>query len=159
MFKSKFGSGTVEWPTPDSMWKPLNDEFGFTLDVASTHENAKCAAHYTMAEDGLAQAWSGVCWMNPPYGRVMTAWLRKAVAEMGNGVTTVALVPARTNTTWWHDLCMKFGEVRFVRGRPKFVGAIHGLPQPLAIVVFRGASVPNDQALPQGGAKKGNDEP
>jgi hypothetical protein len=49
MFKSKFGSGTVEWPTPDSMWKPLNDEFGFTLDVASTHENAKCAKHYTPA--------------------------------------------------------------------------------------------------------------
>ena len=138
MFKSKFESVTVEWATPDSIWKPLDAEFRFTLDVASTHENAKCAAHYTMAEDGLKQKWDGVCWMNPPYGRAMTDWLRKAVAEMANGVTTVALIPARTNTGWWHDIVIPNGEVRFVRGRPKFGGADHGLPQPLAIVVFRG---------------------
>jgi phage N-6-adenine-methyltransferase len=61
----------VEYGTPDSIWKPLDKEFGFTLDVASTHENALCANHYTPAEDGLKQPWSGVCWMNPPYGRVM----------------------------------------------------------------------------------------
>lgn len=137
-FEKKFESATVEWPTPQELFDELHAEFSFTTDVAATDENAKCTHYYTQEQDGLKQDWRGVCWMNPPYGRAMVEWLKKAILETWNGTTTVCLIPARTNTTWWHDLCQKYGEVRFVRGRPKFGGADHGLPQPLAIVVFRG---------------------
>ena len=137
-FEKKFESATVEWPTPQELFDELNAEFGFTTDVAATNDNAKYAHYYTQEQDGLKQDWRGVCWMNPPYGRAMVEWLKKAIRETWNETTTVCLIPARTNTAWWHDLCQKYGEVRFVRGRPKFGGADHGLPQPLAIVVFRG---------------------
>ena len=137
-FAKKFESATVEWPTPQDLFDKLDAEFGFTTDVAATPDNAKCKHYYTQEQDGLKQTWRGVCWMNPPYGRAMVDWLKKAIRETWNGTTTVCLIPARTNTTWWHDLCQKYGEVRFVRCRPKFGGADHGLPQPLAIVVFRG---------------------
>lgn len=137
-FSKKFASASVEWTTPTELFAKLDVEFGFTLDVAATAENAKCSKYFTKEIDGLLQTWSGVCWMNPPYGRGMSDWLLKAILEArDNGVTTVALIPARTNTGWWHDLCVKFGEIRFVRGRPKFGGSKHGLPQPLAIVIFR----------------------
>lgn len=135
----RFASKTIEWATPANVFDPLNSEFRFTLDVCANSENSKCPAFYDMEKNGLAQQWVGTCWMNPPYGREMTEWLRKAIAERENGVTTVALIPARTNTGWWHDLVIPNGEVRFLRGRPKFVGAKHGLPFPLAIVVFRAA--------------------
>lgn len=136
--EKQFESATTEWPTPDNLWLPLHEEFGFTLDVCATSENAKCEHYFTKEHDGLSRAWSGVCWMNPPYGRIMVQWLKKAVEETRNGVTTIALIPCRSNTGWWHDVVMKHGEVRFVRGRPKFGDAKEGLPWPLAIVIFRG---------------------
>jgi phage N-6-adenine-methyltransferase len=147
--RKQFESATVEWPTPDSLWKPLHDEFGFTLDVCATDENAKCSRYYTRHDDGLVQPWSGVCWMNPPYGREMVAWLKRAESEKANGVTTVALIPSRTNTGWWHDIVMP-NEVRFVRGRPKFGNADQGLPWPLAVVVFRSNAL-RQPPLPAGG--------
>ena len=137
-FEKKFESATVEWPTPQSMFDEYNNEFNFTLDVAATKENAKCKRFYTKEQDGLIQEWSGVVWCNPPYGREMPKWLEKAVEEKKNGVTSVFLIPARTNTRWFHDLCLKHGELRFIKGRPKFGGAKHGLPQPLVLVVFKG---------------------
>lgn len=133
-FKTKFESKRQDWETPDELFNPLNDEFGFSLDVCATAENAKCQRYFTKAENGLAQDWHGVCWMNPPFGE-QGAWVRKAFQEAQKGATVVCLLPSRTNTNWWHDYCMK-GEIRFVRGRPKFKGAEHGLPQPLSIVVF-----------------------
>lgn len=132
----QFESATVEWSTPDSLWIPLNDEFKFTLDVCATADNTKCGQFFTKEQDGLKQSWNGVCWMNPPYGREMAVWLKRANMERENGITTVALIPSRTNTGWWHDVVMK-NEVRFVRGRPKFGNADQGLPWPLAIVIFR----------------------
>ena len=135
-FKTKFATGRQDWETPATVFDPLNAEFGFTLDVCATAENAKCVRYYTQADDALKQAWEGICWMNPPFG-TQGAWVRKAYAEsQRNGATVVCLLPARTNTNWWHDYCMK-GEIRYLRGRPKFKGAEHGLPQPLAIVIFR----------------------
>lgn len=133
---TKFGSGRQDWETPDELWKPLNAEFAFELDVCATAENAKCARYYTPEQDGLKQQWRARCWMNPPF-KTMVKWIKKAHSESQNeGATVVCLLPARTNTNWWHDYCMK-GEVRFIRGRPRFKGAEHGLPQPLAIVIFR----------------------
>ena len=137
-FDNKFESATVEWPTPQELFDEYNSEFNFTLDVAATAENAKCAKFYTKEDDGLSQPWDGFCWCNPPYGREIPKWLVKAIKETWRGVTTACLIPARTNTTWFHDYCLKYGEVRFIKGRPKFGSADHGLPQPLALVVFRG---------------------
>lgn len=140
MFGTKFESKRQDWETPASVFEPLHREFGFTLDVCATADNAKCKKHFTEADDALGKRWDGICWMNPPFGE-QGRWVRKAFQESQHGATVVCLLPARTNTGWWHDYAMR-GEVRFLRGRPVFVGAKHGLPQPLAIVVFRGCEVP-----------------
>lgn len=133
----QFESAKTEWETPEDLYDPLNDEFHFTLDVAADRDNAKCARYLSVADDGLTSEWGGVCWCNPPYGRDLAKWVRKAVFETWNGVTTVMLIPVRSNTQWWHELCIPFGEIRFVKGRPKFGGADEGLPWPLAVIVFR----------------------
>jgi phage N-6-adenine-methyltransferase len=134
--QSWFNAKSVEYGTPDSIYEPLNREFGFTLDVASTHENAKCANHYTSADDGLKQEWSGVCWMNPPYGRVMQKWVRKAHREYLRGCTVVALIPARTNTGWWHECVQDIATVRFIRGEVAFKGFDRGLWMPMCVVIW-----------------------
>lgn len=131
-----YSSATPEWETPQAFFDRLDAEFRFTLDVCATHENAKCAAHFTREEDGLTQSWSGVCWMNPPYGREIKQWMRKAYQEARRGVTVVCLIPARTDAGWWHDYAMR-GEIRFLRGRLKFGGAKYNAPFPNAVVVFR----------------------
>lgn len=126
-----------DWETPPDFFSALHAEFGFTLDVCAHAQNHKCEAYFSEEEDGLAQSWSGVCWMNPPYGRVIKQWIAKAFheAEVGHA-TVVCLVPARTDTSWWHDYCAK-GEVRFVRGRLRFVDAPAPAPFPCAVVIFR----------------------
>jgi phage N-6-adenine-methyltransferase len=130
-----FSSATDEWATPQHLFEKLNARFGFTLDVCATPENAKCPRYFTKADDGLAQTWSGVCWMNPPYGRQIKKWMRKAYESSQQGATVVCLVPARTDTAWWHDYAMK-GSIEFLRGRLKFGGAVNSAPFPSAIVVF-----------------------
>ena len=134
-FEPLMSSQSIEWETPDEFFKNLDSVYKFTLDVCSTHENAKCKVHYTKEDDGLAQEWSGVCWMNPPYGREIKAWMRKAYEESFKGVKVVCLVPARTDTAWWHDYAAK-GRVCFIRGRLRFKGAASSAPFPSAIVIF-----------------------
>lgn len=125
-----------EWTTPRDLFDELDAEFHFDLDVASTDENALCERHYTMADDGLLQPWEGSVWCNPPYGREIGKWMRRA-AESNWGGVTVCLVPARTDTAWWHDWVAGCAtEVRFVRGRLKFGGSDSGAPFPSAIVVY-----------------------
>jgi len=131
-----FSSKTDEWQTPQDFFDRLNEEFHFTLDVCATPENAKCPRYYTKRDNGLIQKWEGVCWMNPPYGRVIGQWVKKAYESALDGATVVCLLPARTDTSWWHDYCMK-GEIRFVRGRLKFGDASENAPFPSAVVVFR----------------------
>jgi site-specific DNA-methyltransferase (adenine-specific) len=133
-----FSSKTPEWYTPAEFFQRLNAEFNFTLDPCSTHENAKCEKHFTKEDNGLAQSWQGeTVFMNPPYGREIGDWMRKAYESCTkDGATVVCLVPARTCTAWWHDFAMK-GEVRFVRGRLKFGGSADSAPFPSAVVVFR----------------------
>jgi len=120
------------------MWKPLDDEFEFTLDVAASKENTKCTNYISEEQDAMRVSWSGACWLNPPYGRgySLSAWVRRANEQAKNGCIVVMLIPARTNTEWWHTYCQP-AEVRFVRGRPKFGGAKYGLPWPLAIVIMK----------------------
>lgn len=135
-FAEKFHSYSQDWETPDEIFEPLNKEFRITLDVCANSQNKKVDNFFDIELNGLSQCWCGACWMNPPFG-LQGKWVKKAYEESLNGAVVVCLLPARTNTNWWHDYCMK-GEIRFIRGRPKFKGAKHGLPQPLAIVIFRG---------------------
>ena len=137
-----FDSITVEWETPRELFRALDREFGFTLDPCSTHENAKCPKHFTCAEDGLAQDWSrDIVWMNPPYGREIGKWMKKAFDSSLAGATVVCLVPARTDTRWWHDYAVR-GKVRFLKGRVKFGKATTGAPFPSALVIFRKSPKP-----------------
>lgn len=139
-YKLFFGSRTCEWPTPKWLFDALDREFRFTLDPCSTHQNAKCKEHFTIEDDGLLQSWRNqVVFMNPPYGRAIAKWMEKAYNERDHGATVVCLVPARTDTAWWHNWAMK-GEIRFLRGRVKFEGAISVAPFPSAVVVFRPAA-------------------
>jgi phage N-6-adenine-methyltransferase len=134
--QSLMSSKTDCWETPQWLFDDLNQRFHFKLDVCALPENAKCKAYYTPEQDGLRQEWRGACWMNPPYGRAIGAWIRKAYESAQNGATVVCLVPARTDTAWWHDYCMR-GEIEFLRGRLKFGGAKCNAPFPSAIVVFK----------------------
>ena len=134
-------SETVEWSTPKEVFARLNATHGFTLDPCSTHDNAKCSKHYTASENGLAQSWQGErVFMNPPYGRAIGAWMKKAYDESRGSALVVCLVPARTDTAWWHDYAAK-GDVRFIRGRLKFGGGKKSAPFPSALVVFKAHNV------------------
>lgn len=135
-----FSSATDLHSTPQAFFDKLDAEFHFTLDVCATSENAKCGRYYTEQDDGLAQQWSGTVWMNPPYGRAIRRWMEKANEAARAGATVVCLVPARTETNWWHE-CAIMHEIRFVRGRLKFGGAKHNAPFPSAVVVMRPAGV------------------
>ena len=133
--KALLPSNTCEWETPQLFFDALNAEYHFDVDVCATENNAKCERYYSKEQDGLSQQWKGVCWMNPPYGREIGKWMRKAYESSLYGATVVCLVPARTDTAWWHDYAMK-GEVEFVRGRLKFGGSKANAPFPSAIVTF-----------------------
>jgi site-specific DNA-methyltransferase (adenine-specific) len=131
-----FSHLTDEWSTPQAFFDKQDARWHFTLDVCATAENAKCAAYYTRVTDGLIQSWSGQrCWMNPPYGREIGHWMRKAYEESLRGALVVCLVPARTDTAWWHDYAMH-GEIQFIRGRLKFSGGKTNAPFPSAVIVF-----------------------
>ena len=130
-----FSSKTDMWETPQNFFDELNKEFRFTCDVCAIEENAKCAKFYTPEQDGLKQTWGGVCWMNPPYGREIGKWVKKASESKA---TVVCLLPARTDTRWFHDYIYGKAEIRFVRGRLKFGGSKNSAPFPSMVVVFRG---------------------
>ena len=125
------------WETPQDFFDRLNEEFHFERDVCALPSNAKCSEYFTPEQDGLLQKWTGTCWMNPPYGRQIGAWVKKAYEESRGGVTVVCLLPARTDTAWWHEYAMR-GEIRFVRGRLTFGGSKNSAPFPSAVVIFRG---------------------
>lgn len=136
-----FTSTTDEWSTPQDFFDMLDAEFGFTLDVCAVPENAKCERYYSPGDDGLVLPWKGVCWMNPPYGRAIGRWVQRAYEMSLAGATVVCLIPARTDTGYWHDYAMKADEIRLVRSRLHFGGGheknAHNAPFPCAVVVFR----------------------
>lgn len=141
-----FSSATDLWGTPQEFFDVLAREFNFTLDVCATPENAKCEKYYTEKIDALRCNWhigagDGDCWMNPPYGRGIGQWVEKAYSTSLEGTTVVCPLPARTDTKWFQDYCLPFGEVRFIRGRLKFGGQTNSAPFPSAIVVFKGDSL------------------
>lgn len=129
-------SNTDEWATPQALFDKLNETFHFTLDPCATPENAKCAKFYTKEQDGLKQDWGGeIIWCNPPYGREIGKWVQKCAEHRG---VAVMLIPARTDTKWWHQHIANnlSADVRFIRGRLKFGNAKNSAPFPSAIVIF-----------------------
>jgi phage N-6-adenine-methyltransferase len=132
-----FSSVKTDWETPQNFFNNLDDEFHFTLDVCATGKNTKCKNFISLEQDSLSKKWDGVCWMNPPYGRLSTpAWIKKAYEESLDGATVVCLVPSRTDTKWFHEYCLK-GEIRFVKGRLKFGGCKDPAPFPSMVVIFK----------------------
>jgi phage N-6-adenine-methyltransferase len=130
-----FSSKTDMWETPQDFFDQLDAEFHFETDVCATDENAKCERYFTPEMDGLKQEWTGVCWCNPPYGRQIGQWVKKAAES---NATVVMLIHARTDTAWFHDYIYGKAEIRFVRGRLKFGGSKINAPFPSMVVVFRG---------------------
>lgn len=129
-----------DWATPQELFDKLNKEFHFTLDPCASDWNAKCKNYFTEKEDGLKQNWTGHrVFMNPPYGRALNDWMKKAYESYKNGATVVCLVPAATDTAWWHNYAMR-GYTRYLRGRPRFMtkeGKWQQTFSPSVIVIFR----------------------
>lgn len=137
-----FSSRVDEWSTPDSFMAVLRQEFTFDLDPCALECSAKAPRYFTPADDGLVRRWHGTVFMNPPYGDAIGRWIAKARDEALAGATVVALVPARTDTAYWHDYVMTDAtEVRLVRGRLHFGGGHqrngHNAAFPSAVVIFR----------------------
>lgn len=133
-----FSSKKMDWATPQKLFTLWDSIYGpFVLDVCATKENTKCKMYFTPETDGLNHVWWGNCWMNPPYGREISKWMKKAFEEVKekNANKVVCLVPARTDTYWWHDYVMPF-KVIFLQGRIKFEGAKYCAPFPSVLVIM-----------------------
>jgi site-specific DNA-methyltransferase (adenine-specific) len=145
--KTLFSSASAEWATPQDLFDSLDADFHFTLDAAANDGNHKCGYYLTgpcrkaqWCMCGLCWPWAGTVWLNPPYGRGVDKWVAKAKAEMERGVTTVMLLPARTDTKWFHEV---YGQpniwVDFIKGRLKFGGQQNPAPFPSMTIWFDGS--------------------
>lgn len=133
-----FSSSTDLWATPQDFFDRLNAEFDFDIDVCASPDNAKCDTYFTKEQDGLSQSWGVTCWCNPPYGREVGKWVQKAyISSKNEGSTVVMLLPARTDTKWFHEYIYNQSEIRFIKGRLKFGGSANSAPFPSMVVVFR----------------------
>lgn len=150
MNKVHYSSNSTEWETPQYLFDYFNKSlfnFNFTLDVCATPNNTKCKKFFTKKDNGLNQDWGNeTCWMNPPYGKEIRHWVKKAYESSESGATVVCLLPSRTDTTWWHDYCMK-AEIILIKGRINFLKRYieksgeaflmnTSAPFPSAIVIF-----------------------
>lgn len=137
-----FSSETDEWYTPIDFYNELNKEFNFNLDPCATDYNHKCNKYFTKEDNGLLQNWGGYrVYCNPPYGRAIGAWVEKAYNEAQKKDTLVVmLLPARTDTKWFHSFIYHKAKIRFIKGRLKFGGCKNSAPFPSMIVIFKGAS-------------------
>lgn len=132
------GNRSFEYATPQDFFDRLDEEFNFTLNPCATKENAKCETFFTIKEDGLKQSWKGHrVFMNPPYGGVIKHWIKKAFDESHDPDTlVVGLLPARTDTRYFHDWIYHKAEIRFVKGRIKFNNMKTSPPFPSMIVIW-----------------------
>ena len=134
-----FSHAAANWVTPSDVFLALDMEFNFTLDPCADACNTKCVKYFTKQENGLTQDWgTETVFMNPPYGREISKWLKKAYESSRGGASVVCLIPARTDTRWWHEYVMK-GEIRLIKGRLKFSGHKTSAPFPSAVVIFKAA--------------------
>ena len=134
--KGLFTSDSGEWETPKWLFDKWNKKYEFLVDVCATRNNRKCNFYYNKAMNGLTQDWSKSNWMNPPYGRNIIDWVEKAHEEAIKGNLTIALLPARTDTKWFHDYIYNKYEIEFLKGRLKFSGSKNSAPFPSMIVIF-----------------------
>lgn len=141
-----FSSATDLWETPQDFFDALKEEFHFTLDACALPENAKVAEFFSPDQDGLRQEWTGTVWCNPPYGREIGRWVEKAWVSSRQGATVVMLLPARTDTIWFHRYIYGRSEIRFVKGRLKFGNAKNSAPFPSMVVIFRGTKEANNES-------------
>lgn len=129
-------SNSIEYSTPLAIVEPLIKEFGITKDVCASQTNHKLPDYWTKEDNALTKDWDGNCWMNPPFSRDLSKWVRKAHIEAKvNGGTKVCLIPVRSNTKWWADVC-KDAEIRFINGEVNFNNEERGLWLPMCIVIF-----------------------
>ncbi|MCB6992420.1 phage N-6-adenine-methyltransferase [bacterium 210820-DFI.6.37] len=134
-----FSSKKTDWETPQDFFVRLDEEFHFTLDPAASDENHKCHRYYTKERDGLKRDWQGeTVFCNPPYGREIGHWVKKGHMEAHDEKTTVVmLLPARTDTKWFHDHIYGKAEIRFIKGRLKFGNGKGSAPFPSMVVIWR----------------------
>ena len=136
--KGLMSSNTDEWATPKAFFEELDKEFHSTLDPCSTDQNHKCSTYFTKEQDGLKQNWGGYrVYCNCPYGREISKWVEKAYNENKQGTLVVMLLPARTDTKWFHNWIYNQHEIRFIKGRLKFNDGKNSAPFPSMVVVMR----------------------
>lgn len=143
--KALFTSNKEDWETPQDFYDRLNAKYHFEWDLAASDDNAKCSCYFTRDDNSLEQDWEGLSgnlFLNPPYGRELKLWVRKAAnTKLKAKQNLVMLIPSRTDTSYWHDYIFKHAEIEFLRGRLKFeVGGISGdsAPFPSAVVIYTG---------------------
>jgi phage N-6-adenine-methyltransferase len=134
-----FSSKTDQWATPQAFFDKYNEEFDFVVDVCADESNTKCNTYFSEEDDGLSKDWHKYkrCWMNPPYGREIGKWVKKAYEESKMGGLVVCLLPSRTDTKWFHDYIYNKAEIRFLKGRLKFGDSKNSAPFPSMVVIFR----------------------
>lgn len=125
-FKGLMTSLSPHWATPKWLYDELDREFNFTDDPCPLH-----------GEGGLNRTWGQRVYVNPPYGREIGEWIKKGYESKSEIV--VMLLPARTDTKWWHDYCMRAHEIRFIKGRLKFGDSKNSAPFPSCVVIFKKA--------------------
>lgn len=157
-----YSSKSNEWQTPKWLFDKLNNKFNFQLDAAATVDNALCANYFTLNDNALSKDWHiyKTIYCNPPYGRMIGKFVKKAYEESQKECTVVMLIPARVDTSWWHDYCSK-GNVLFIKGRLKFINKefpsykdngdfkISPAPFPSAIVIFDKDILPKTEYITQ----------
>lgn len=147
-----FSSVRQDWATPRGFFDALDAEFGFTLDACATTENTKVPIFFSVEDDALTKRWHDVVWCNPPYGYRIGKWVKKGFDEAQLGATVVMLIPAKTETAYWHDYVMRASEIRLIRGRLRFSGFSVNAPFPSAVVVFRqGVHIPTFSTIQRNG--------
>lgn len=142
-------SNKDDWETPQALFEELDAEYHFTLDPCASHANAKCLNYYTIEDDGLKQDWSDeVVFCNPPYGRNIGEWVKKCHDESTKAKTIVMLIPARTDTSYFHDYIYGIAEIQFLRGRLKFeIGGVASNPAPFPsmLVIYKGEEASDER--------------
>lgn len=137
------------WETPPDLFDKVEAAVGpFDLDPCSPDKpgSVRSAIRFTAADDGLSREWRGRVFVNPPYGRELRRWVAKAAEAAEQGALVVGLIPARTDTHWWHDFVAWRATIFFLRGRLAFGDGTQSAPFPSAITVW-GASPEQTRSL------------
>lgn len=136
--KGLMSSNSDDWATPIKFYEELNNEFNFTLDPCASDINHKCNKYYTKNDNGLIKDWTGErVFCNPPYGKEISKWVEKAYQENQKGVFVVMLIPARTDTKYFHKYIYNQHEIRFIKGRLKFNDGKQSAPFPSMVVIMK----------------------